>query len=69
MRWVIDVCVVCGRHAKWPFCEHRELGPGWCMPVAVTTTPGVERKLRQSIREAESRAAMEGSQPVDRSDR
>jgi hypothetical protein len=33
--WVIDVCRTCHREAKWPFCEHRDQGPNWCVPVVV----------------------------------
>ncbi len=38
--WVISVCRTCGRHAVWPFCQHRKEQPAdgrlWYAPVLVS---------------------------------
>jgi len=43
-EWVIDVCLTCGKHAVYPFCEHRDersfiTAPSlWTEPVVVRGT-------------------------------
>jgi hypothetical protein len=58
-RWTIDVCVSCGRQAKWPFCEHRPAPndphhngsattvPLWCVPVVVK--PAYPAQYRKAV--------------------
>lgn len=47
--WIIDVCIVCHREAKWPFCEHRDkLGAGWCVPIPVVPTNGAIATLKHA---------------------
>jgi hypothetical protein len=50
MAWTIDVCRACGRLATWPFCEHRDQGAGWCVPVQVR--PIHPKRAAKLIREA-----------------
>lgn len=39
--WTIDVCKTCGRHAIWPFCDHKpkvmslQSGESWTELVRV----------------------------------
>jgi hypothetical protein len=32
--YVMDVCSTCGRHAVWPYCEHKG-AEKWTEPVVV----------------------------------
>jgi hypothetical protein len=52
--YIIDVCMTCGRIAKWPFCEHRpeyrisDERP-WTMPVQVNLSAGDRRRLAEAM--------------------
>lgn len=52
--WTIDVCRTCGRHAVWPFCEHRDQPApegfwSWCEPVTVVERwPSRSRRVVRS---------------------
>lgn len=48
--YIIDVCLTCGQHAKWPFCVHRSETERWTYPLAVKPTDASFRVLLESMR-------------------
>lgn len=52
-QWIIEVCLTCGRLARWPFCEHKpqrfEANPKpWCVSIAVKPTAAGATVLRKA---------------------
>lgn len=60
LQWAIEVCLTCGRQAKWPFCEHRPEGykpteKPWCMTISVRPTAASAAQLRRAMADLPSK--------------
>lgn len=72
LGYVIDVCAECGRHATFPFCEHRSSTQSWTVPVAVkvihtvraSTDAARVRRRRRAERTTHSDAQSKEDSPV-----
>lgn len=58
--YIIDVCLTCGKHAKWPFCVHRSETERWTFPLAVKPTAASHRVLLECMRTHAQYADMRG---------
>ena len=48
--YVIDVCVVCGAHAIWPFsCGHQSTSEAWAAPIVVAPSRSTRRAVQFAI--------------------
>lgn len=67
-QYVIDVCIVCGEAATYPFrCGHRSETELWTVPITVTASAASMQVLRAiAARESDysGEAGSPGSTPV-----